>query len=222
MHKFTHRLVGPHFWWRVSLGPEEMSDLEWASVLHLLHCVTLGKSLSCPGPQSPHLQYANIHWGPSGHSQAPRGLWRLKSRFKSCFHISNHHLHLPMIRPHKLIKMSSFFTLGWNSTNSGGILDSHTCFRSSYWLQVISQDILDIILMPISGWLMEWGWGELIADFLSTSARGRRGEKRLRCLIVGAKNGPSPTPQVISEIPFPALNLMIPTFIFLWECVLIP
>lgn len=196
----------------------------WVSVLCLHHCVGLGKPLPYPGASvSPSLWKRSL--GSNFSSLDPQRYLEVDTECKSCFHISKHHLHLPVTRPHRLIKMSSSFISEWNNTNSGGSFGSHTWFRNSYWQQVISHDILDVILLPTYVWFKEWG--ERINHFtpaglLSTSTKGKGGWRKSVGIHCCCWKGTPPTPLMNSQILFPALNSTIPTFVFIWESVFIP
>lgn len=142
----------------------------------------LGKATSLPWGLS--LAISNMKAFPGFQFHIPRSpeiIWRLTLRLKSCFHISKQHLHLSVTRPCRLITMSSSFILEWNHISSGGSFGSHTWFRSSYWLPVMSQDILDVILLPTCVWFKEWE--ERINRFtpgglLSTSTKGKGGWRK--------------------------------------------
>lgn len=91
----------------------------------------------------------------------------------------------------------------------------------------MSQEILDVILLPTCVWLIKWvcvcGGENLTILYLQAYnqnlLKDKVGEEWvvLYCLRWKCWLPPSPPTKMISEILFPALNFVSPTFIFIGE-----
>lgn len=146
----------------ILLGLTFQLDCHWVLRKNLTTCLNFVSSSTLA--LFPYLQYENHHWVPlDWHSQTPREISRLKLKSKGCLHISKcllGSLRLPTIRPHKLIKCQASLLWDGKINNSGGSLDALTQIKSSDGLYVKSQEILDIIVLPMCAWFINWEWGD--------------------------------------------------------------